>query len=167
LKASSERVSADQEIERKFLVTGELPDDLDQHPSDEISQGYVAIAADGTEVRVRARGGDYTLTVKSGPSLTRVEEEIEIDERRFESLWPLTAGRRIEKRRFLIPAGDQLSIELDVYGGELDGLVTAEIEFDSAEQAEAFEPPPWIGSDVTGNGGYSNQSLAARGRPGS
>jgi adenylate cyclase len=167
LKASFERVSADQEIERKFLVVGELPDDLYQHPSDEISQGYVAIADDGTEVRVRARGGDYTLTVKSGPSLTRVEEEIEIDERRFESLWPLTAGRRIEKRRFLIPAGDQLSIELDVYGGELDGLVTAEIEFDSAEQAEAFEPPPWIGSDVTGNGGYSNQSLAARGRPGS
>jgi adenylate cyclase len=166
LKASFERVSADQEIERKFLVTGELPDDLDQHPSDEISQGYVAIADDGTEVRVRARAGDYTLTVKSGPSLTRVEEEIEIDQRRFESLWPLTAGRRIEKRRYLIPAGDQLSIELDVYGGELDGLVTAEIEFDSAEQADAFEPPPWIGSDVTGDGSYSNQSLAARGRPG-
>jgi adenylate cyclase len=166
LKASFERVSADQEIERKFLVTGELPDDLDQHPSNEISQGYVAIADDGTEVRVRARAGDYTLTVKSGPSLTRVEEEIEIDQRRFESLWPLTAGRRIEKRRYLIPAGDQLSIELDVYGGELDGLVTAEIEFDSAEQADAFEPPPWIGSDVTGDGSYSNQSLAARGRPG-
>lgn len=158
-------MSADEEIERKFLVTGELPDDLDQHPSDEISQGYVAIADDGTEVRVRARGGDYTLTVKSGPSLTRVEEEMEIDESRFESLWPLTAGRRIEKRRFLIPAGDQLSIELDVYRGELDGLVTAEIEFDSAEQAEAFEPPPWIGSDVTGDGSYSNQSLAVRGRP--
>jgi adenylate cyclase len=159
-------VSADQEIERKFLVTGELPDDLNRHPSDEISQGYVAIADDGTEVRVRVRGGDHTLTVKSGPSLTRVEEEIEIDPSRFESLWPLTAGRRIEKRRYMIPAGDQLSIELDVYGGELDGLVTAEIEFDSTEQAEAFEPPPWIGSDVTGDGSYSNQSLAAHGRPG-
>jgi adenylate cyclase len=158
-------VSAGQEIERKFLVTGELPDDLDQYPSEEISQGYVAVADDGTEVRVRARGGDYTLTVKSGPSRARVEEEIEIDERRFESLWSLTADRRIEKRRYLIPAGDQLSIELDVYAGELDGLVTAEIEFDSADQAEAFEPPPWIGSDVTGHGGYSNQSLAAHGQP--
>jgi adenylate cyclase len=158
-------VSAGQEIERKFLVTGELPDDLDQHPSEEISQGYLAVADDGTEVRVRARGDDYMLTVKSGPAHTRVEEEIEIDERRFESLWPLTAGRRIEKRRYLIPACDQLSVELDVYAGELDGLVTAEIEFDSAAQAEAFEPPPWIGSDVTGDGGYSNQSLAAHGRP--
>jgi adenylate cyclase len=158
-------VSANREIERKFLVTGELPDDLDRYPSEEISQGYVAVADDGTEVRVRARGGDYTLTVKSGPSRTRVEEEIEIDERRFESLWELTADRRIEKRRYLVPAGDRLSIELDVYTGELDGLVTAEIEFDSEGQAEAFEPPPWIGSDVTGDAGYSNQSLAAHGRP--
>ena len=114
---------------------------------------------------MRARGGDYTLTVKSGPSRTRVEEEIEIDERRFESLWTLTVGRRIEKRRYLIAVGDQLTIELDVYAAELDGLVTAEIEFDSAEQPEAFEPPPWIGRDVTGDGGYSNQSLAAHGRP--
>ena len=158
-------VSANQEIERKFLVTGELPDDLDRYPSEEISQGYVAVADDGTEVRVRARGGDYTLTVKSGPSLARVEVEIEIDERRFESLWPLTAGRRIVKRRYLIPAGGQLSIELDLYAGELDGLVTAEIEFESEDQAEAFEPPPWIGSDVTGDGAYSNQSLAAHRRP--
>ncbi|MBN1528612.1 MAG: CYTH domain-containing protein [Thermoleophilaceae bacterium] len=157
-------MSAHHEIERKFLVTGAPPDDLDQHPSDEIRQGYLAVADDGTEVRVRARGGDYTLTVKSGPSRTRVEEEIEIDERRFESLWQLTAGRRIEKRRHLVPSGD-LSIELDVYAGDLDGLVTAEVEFESADQAEAFDPPPWIGTEVTGDGGYSNQSLAAHGRP--
>ena len=84
-------VSANQEIERKFLVTGELPDDLDRYPSEEISQGYVAVADDGTEVRVRARGANYTLTVKSGPSRARVEVEIEIDEGRFESIWPLTA----------------------------------------------------------------------------
>jgi adenylate cyclase len=103
--------------------------------------------------------------VTSGPSRTRVEEEIEIDERRFEALWPLTAGRRIEKRRYVIPAGERLSIELDVYAGELSGLVTAEVEFDSADRAEAFEPPAWIGSDVTGDRGYSNQSLAAHGRP--
>jgi adenylate cyclase len=158
-------VSANQELERKFLVTGELPDDLDRYPSEEISQAYIAVADDGTEVRLRARGGDYTLTVKSGPSLARVEVEIEIDAGRFESIWPLTAGRRIVKRRYLIPAGGQLSIELDLYAGELDGLVTAEIEFESEDQAEAFEPPPWIGSDVTGDGAYSNQSLAAHGRP--
>lgn len=160
------RVSAGQEIERKFLIDGALPDDLDDHPFNEIRQGYVAIGDDGTEVRVRERGDSHTLTVKSGPSRTRVEEELEIDKRRFASLWPLTEGRRIEKRRYIIPAGDERSIELDVYAGQLDGLATAEVEFDSKEQAEEFEPPAWIGSDVTGDERYSNQSLATRGRPG-
>ena len=41
-------MSAGQEIERKFLVTGELPDDLDRYPSEKISQGYLAVADDGT-----------------------------------------------------------------------------------------------------------------------
>ncbi len=52
----------------------------------------------------------------------RVEEEIELDRRSFEALWPLTEGRRIQKRRFLIPAAADRVIELDVYDGALGGL---------------------------------------------
>jgi CYTH domain-containing protein len=157
-------VSTGREIERKFLVDGELPPDLDDRPCEPISQGYISIDRDGTEVRLRAKGGRHTLGVKSGPSRTRVEEEIEVDERCFGSLWPLTEGRRIEKRRFAIPADDGLSIELDVYDGDLSGLVTAEVEFSSERDADAFEPPSWLGSDVTGDARYSNQSLAEHGR---
>jgi adenylate cyclase len=159
-------VSAGQEIERKFLVTERPPFDLDDQPCEAISQGYIAISPEGTEVRIRARGGRYTLGVKSGPSRTRVEEEIEIDQRRFDALWPLTEGRRIEKRRYVIPAGGDLSIELDVYDGELAGLVAAEIEFASEQEADDFVPPSWLGSDVTGDKRYSNQSLATQGPPG-
>jgi CYTH domain-containing protein len=158
-------VGTGQEIERKFLVTGDLPADLERHPSDPIRQGYIAIADDGTEVRIRARGDGRTLTVKSSPSRARVEEELEIDARRFDSLWPLTEGRRIEKRRYVISASEDRSIELDVYAGALEGLVTAEVEFESERQAEEFEPPSWIGAEVTGDARYSNQSLATRGRP--
>ena len=154
-----------QEIERKFLVTESLPFDLQQHPSTEIRQGYIAISPEGSEVRIRARGDQHVLTVKSGPSRSRVEEEIEIGARRFDSLWPLTEGRRIEKRRFVVPAGHGLTLEVDVYAGALDGLVTAEIEFASDEQADAYEAPAWLGDDVTGDAGFSNQSLATRGRP--
>lgn len=153
------------EIERKFLVDQPPPFALDDHPSTEISQGYIAVAGDGTEVRIRARGDKLTITVKSGPSRSRVEEEIEIDPRQFDSLWPLTEGRRIEKRRYVIAADGGLAIELDVYAADLDGLMTAEVEFVSEEAADAFEPPPWIGIDVTGDARYSNQSLAVRGRP--
>ena len=127
------------EIERKFLVA-EPPDDLDRWPSTAIEQGYLAIAADGTEVRIRRRAGAATLTVKSGASRTRVEEELDIQPERFERLWPLTEGRRIEKTRYEIDA-DGRTIELDVYAGALKGLVVAEVEFDSEDAADAFAPP--------------------------
>jgi adenylate cyclase len=158
-------VTPGQEIERKFLVDGEVPLDLDDHPSESIRQGYISIDPDGTEVRLRAKGGKHTLGVKSGPSRTRVEEEIEVDQRCFEALWPLTESRRIEKRRYVTPAGDDLEIELDIYGGELSGLMTAEVEFQSDAEADEFQPPAWLGTDVTGDARYSNQSLARRGRP--
>jgi adenylate cyclase len=123
------------------------------------------VAADGTEVRVRRRDANAWLTVKSGGGRARVEEEIEIDGERFERLWPLTEGRRIEKTRYEIPVGDELVIELDVYAGDLDGLVIAEVEFDSEEAAEGFAAPDWLGPDVTEDVRYKNQRLARDGAP--
>jgi adenylate cyclase len=152
------------EIERKFLVP-EPPSDLDRWPSTTIAQGYLAVADDGTEVRVRRRDDSASLTVKSGRGRVRVEEEMEIEADRFERLWPLTEGRRIEKTRYEIPAGDGLTIELDVYGGDLDGLVTAEVEFASEDAAEAFAAPDWLGPDVTDDLRYKNQRLAVDGAP--
>lgn len=46
-------MSGAQEIERKFLVDGELPVDLDDYPSEPVSQGYISIDPNGTEVRLR------------------------------------------------------------------------------------------------------------------
>ena len=51
-----------------------------------------------------------------------------------------------------------------MYSGAHDGLLTAEIEFPSVEASEAFEPPAWLGRDVTGDGSYANQALALQGR---
>ena len=151
------------EIERKFLVDrlpGELP------PGEAIEQGYLVVGEDGVEVRVRRRGDVTTLTVKSGPAMVRTEEEIPIEERRFETLWPLTEGRRVTKTRHLIPLGGDLAAELDVYSGAHEGLLTAEIEFPSLEASEAFQPPAWLGRDVTGDGRFANQALALdRGPP--
>jgi CYTH domain-containing protein len=150
------------EIERKFLVArapGELP------PGERIEQGYLAVAPDGTEVRIRRRAGRSTLTVKSGPAHVRVEEELDIDDRRFEALWPLTEGRRIAKVRHLVPLEGGATAELDVYGEALEGLLIAEVEFGSTEASAAFTPPPWLGREVTGDARYANQSLALAGMP--
>ncbi|HWD76617.1 MAG TPA: CYTH domain-containing protein [Solirubrobacteraceae bacterium] len=152
------------EIERKFLV-GRTPADLDTHPSAEIEQGYVAITDDGVEVRMRRYGGRASLTIKSAGERARLEEEVEIDERRFKALWPLTEGRRIQKTRYRIPAPDGLTIELDVYHGQLAGLITAEVEFDSPAAATAFTPLEWLGQEVTDDPRYKNKRLATEGLP--
>ncbi len=154
------------EIERKFLVA-EVPGDLGRHPSESIAQGYIAV--DGpVEVRLRRRGGRALLTVKSGAGRVRVEEELELDDRRFESLWPLSEGRRVNKTRHRLPAaGGDLTIELDVYAGDLEGLVVAEVEFDSEAAADAFEPPDWFGAEVTDDPRYANRALAVDGVPSS
>lgn len=151
------------EIERKFLVE-QLPDGLDGHPSREIEQGYLAIT-DAVEVRLRRYGDQSFLTVKSSGNESRIEEEIEIDEGRFAALWPLTDGRRIQKRRYRIPFGDGLTIELDVYHDRLDGLLTAEVEFNSLADATAFVPPGWLGPEVTDDRRYKNKRLATEGLP--
>jgi adenylate cyclase len=156
---------AGTEIERKFLVA-EPPPGLDRHPSEAVEQGYVALDGD-VEVRVRRKGDRRLLTVKSGRGRVRVEEELEIDERRFASLWELTAGRRISKTRYRVPVGDGLTAEVDVYDGALSGLVVAEVEFDSEQDGEAFAGPAWLGREVTDDPRYGNRALAVDGRPAS
>jgi len=151
------------EIERKFLVK-ETPTGLDACPRGEIEQGYVALDG-GVEVRVRRYGDQAFLTIKSGGDRVRLEEEFEIDPRRFRALWSLTEGRRIQKTRYLIPAAAGLRIELDVYHEALAGLLTAEIEFDSSAAAAAFTPPEWLGAEVTDDPRYKNKRLAIEGLP--
>jgi CYTH domain-containing protein len=149
------------EIERKFLVR-DTPD-LGATESDEIEQGYLAIGAEG-EVRLRRKGERLILTAKRGSGLSRDEAEVELEREAFDRLWPLTEGRRLHKRRHVLPHGD-LRIELDVYEGDLAGLVVAEIEFDSEDDAGAFEAPPWLADEVTGDDRYLNETLATEGRP--
>jgi adenylate cyclase len=149
------------EVERKFLVSD--PPDLRETESDEIEQGYLAIGADG-EVRLRRKSEGHLLTAKRGSGLSREEAEVELDGEAFERLWPLTQGRRLHKRRYVIPHGER-AVELDVYEGDLEGLVVAEIEFGSEDEARGFEPPEWVGEEVTGDQRYLNETLATEGPP--
>jgi adenylate cyclase len=149
------------EVERKFLVPD--PPGLDAAAGDEIEQGYLAIGSDG-EVRVRRKGERLLLTAKRGAGLSRQEAEVELDRAGFDELWSLTEGRRLRKRRHVMSHGD-LKIEIDVYAGDLEGLVVAEIEFVSEEEAKEFEPPGWLGEEVTGDHRYLNETLATAGAP--
>jgi adenylate cyclase len=150
------------EVERKFRLTD--PPDLSGSESDPIEQGYLAVGAEG-EVRLRRKGDRTLLTAKRGAGLSRGEAEVEISPEQFDRLWPLTEGRRLRKRRHVLPH-DGVEIEVDVYEGDLEGLIVAEVEFDSEERARGFEPPAWLGDDVTGDERFLNENLAVNGVPG-
>jgi adenylate cyclase len=150
------------EIERKWLVQ-DLPD-LSRHEGKAILQGYLAVAPDGTEVRLRQTDGTCLETVKSGGGLVRDEIEVELSQDQFEALWPATAGRRLTKTRHILH-GEGPNVEIDVYHDALAGLIVAEVEFPSANASARFAPPPWCGTEVTEDERYKNVNLALHGKP--
>ena len=148
------------EIERKFVV-GEPPPASRRGRGTPIVQGYFPVRGD-LEIRLRRKGAEHLITFKSGAGHQRGEIEVSIPKTAFESLWPFTTDGRIAKRRYKIPC-DGLCIEMDFYEGPHRGLVTAEVEFGSHGQCRAFQPPPWLGREITGQKTYSNHTLARRG----
>ena len=147
------------EIERKFLVSDPLPDEVLQSPCKRIRQGYLNYDKERC-VRVRTVELDSTLfahafiTVKGkAKGLTRAEYEYEIPHEDGVNLLKLCMGSIIEKTRFLWKGW-----EVDVFEGENRALVMAEIELKSED--ETFESPSWLGVEVSSDPRYTNLSLA-------
>jgi adenylate cyclase len=124
------------EIERVFKVR-QIPKDIEKYPSENVVQGYLAIDVTGAEGRLRKVAERYFETYKGCGRLQRRELEIELSHDQFNTLWPGIDGRRIEKIRYQIDEGGQ-KIELNVFRGDLEGLVLAEVEFPSREKSEAL-----------------------------
>ena len=160
-----------EEVERKFVVAepsevrGRLASAGVASTAVAIRQGYLA-AEDDVELRLRITGSGSVITVKAGSGLHRTEVECAITDADAEALWPRTVGRRLEKVRHRVDLGP-LTAEVDIYGGELDGLVVVEVEFASEAAADDFTPPDWFGDEVTGRREWSNASLARHGAPSS
>ena len=145
------------EIERKFLVLSEAwRNSAIRHSK--IRQAYLDSNA---KVSIRVRVNDdssATLTLKSRSSkLRRREFEYAIPVSDAEELISLTRADIIEKVRYIVPH-DNLNWEVDVFSGENQGLVVAEIEL--PDENHQIELPPWIGPEVTGQDRYYNGTLA-------
>jgi adenylate cyclase len=109
-------------------------------------------------VRVRIEGERAVITIKSkSTGATRGEWEYEIPvPDAAELLERLCEQPLVEKVRHRIRYGRH-TWEVDEFQGENAGLVVAEIELGSED--EAFEKPDWIGQEVTGDPRYYNSSL--------
>jgi len=146
-----------QETERKFLVAGDfMPYATAAIP---IAQGYLCTDPERT-VRVRRAGDAAYLTIKSAPdergwSRYEFEQPIPVDD--AQELLSMCVGHRIEKVRHLVPYRGHVW-EVDVFAGRHEGLCLAEIELSDIN--ESFDPPPWVGEEVTGDPNYYNSVLA-------
>lgn len=145
-----------QEIERKFLVTGEYKPQAYAHSR--IVQGYIS-SVRGRTVRVRIRDERGFLTIKgasneSGTSRYEWEKEIPLCEAR--ELLKLCEPGIIDKTRYLVRSGRHV-FEVDEFYGENEGLTVAEVELSSED--EPFVKPAFIGREVTGDVRYYNSQL--------
>lgn len=143
------------EIERKYLIHT-LPDHLEQYPKRELEQGYLCTAP---VVRIRKDNERYELTYKSKGLMVREEHNLPLTEEAYTHLKTKIDGRLISKTRYLIPLGEALTVELDVFHGDLAPLLLAEVEFPDEESANRFTPPDWFGEDVTFSSKYHNSNL--------
>lgn len=147
------------EIERKYLIHTP-PADYRSYPFHSIEQAYLC-----TEpvVRIRKEDDQYYLTYKSKGLLVREEYNLPLTKDSYEHLLAKADGIVLTKKRFLIPMeGTGLTIELDVFEGHYEGLMLAEVEFETKEEADAFLAPAWFGEDVTFSGEYQNSRLSAK-----
>ncbi len=144
------------EIERKFLIK-KLPDNLTSYKARKIEQAYLCT---DPVVRVRRDNDVYYLTYKSKGMIVREEYNLPLTKEAYGHLLAKADGNIITKTRYEIPEKDNLTIELDVFEGKFDGLLLAEVEFSSEEEALGYIPPEWFGEDVSNSTKYHNSTLS-------
>ena len=144
-----------KEIERKFLVKKFLFTPKDE--GEYIAQGYLSSTPERT-VRVRIKNNKGYLTVKGkNEGISRSEYEYEIPEADAKELLALCEPSIIVKRRYIVDdAGSRW--EVDVFEGDNEGLIVAEIELQSED--EKFNKPEWLGEEVSYDTRYYNSKLS-------
>jgi adenylate cyclase len=145
------------EIERKYLVTKDWKEIAEGCESMRIRQGYLCRDNNCT-VRIRIANNRGILTIKGkSKTLARPEYEYDVELVEAEELMQMTSGSIIEKIRYFVPSNGK-TWELDVFSGDNEGLVVAELELH--EEDEHIDMPDWVGEEVTEDGRYGNASLS-------
>jgi adenylate cyclase len=146
------------EIERKFLVDHAAWQKLDKPAGTHYQQGYI-LNDDKRAVRIRVAGEHGYITLKGALAgkISRPEYEYEVPVAEAVEILKAFTNNGTEKVRYCIPAGD-FTWEVDVFSGDNEGLIVAEIELKSED--DEFEKPDWIAEEVTDDHRYANSNLA-------
>jgi CYTH domain-containing protein len=145
------------EIERKFLIDHDKWNKIEKPEGTHYRQGYI-LADRGRTVRVRVSDKQGFLNLKSKNSqISRNEYEYEIPLQDGIEILKVFATSGTEKIRYKIPVSGK-EWEVDVFSGDNEGLIVAEIELESED--EEFEKPDWVTDEVTDDGRYTNAALS-------
>lgn len=152
-----------REIERKFLVAS----DGWRATADRgvrLVQAYVMLA-EGRSLRTRIYDdGRARLTLKLGDGgLVRDEFEYGVPLADAREMIRRRLGNVIEKVRYRVSFAGFVW-EVDVFEGDLAGLLIAEVEM--ASPADSPLLPDWLGREITDAPEFGNRSLALAGLPG-
>lgn len=159
-----------KEIERKYAVKY-LPSDIHIEKIQQIEQAFL-YKDENTIIRIRKVESkqeiEYVYTVKTKGDIEydnqysigkKYEIESNITKELYEKLLKKKISNIITKTRIVVPIPNNLEVEMDIYYGYLQGLLTAEVEFPNEEQANDFDKPDWLGEEI-GYKEFSNRKLA-------
>jgi CYTH domain-containing protein len=153
--------------ERKFLVhIDDLPwDKIREGTTRDIVQSYISFVP---EIRLRnTNGSDFQFSLRTpidDELVSRQIVEFRITEDEYNELFQKISGLIIHKTRYQFEYNG-IDVRVDVFLRDLRGLVFAEVNFDSVEEANSFVPPAWFGEDVTTDERYRNAMLSRDGLP--
>lgn len=154
------------EIERKFLMNG-FPIGLQIVSEVEIEQGYVSI---NPEVRIRKATDKRTgetkcrITIKGDGDLTRTEIETEIDENFYYDVVDFLGVTMITKDYKKYRLGEWRLEVACVDKGTPREFYYGEVEFPTETDARAFEPPKFLGREITFSEDYKMKNYWKRTR---
>ena len=150
------------EWERRFVIA-DFPLEANVIRVRRITDRYIT----GTNLRLREmteseREPVFKLTQKVPEQSSGARQElitsIYLTQQEFRLLAQLPAGTLTKTRHSVPPFG------IDVFEGELSGLVLAEAEFDSAVEASKLAIPPYVVHEVTNDRRFSGGSLVSASR---
>lgn len=147
-----------KEIERKFLVASDSWKMAKCIGQRELKQAYL-LRENDRSVRIRITDNMAYFTIKLGTGLTRSEFEYEIPQDEANDIIEEANLPCLHKTRYYIHFADN-TWELDVFHGELEGLLIAELEL--TDENQVFERPDWLGEEVTFDPAYLNSNLIER-----
>lgn len=150
-------------IEVTYLCN-ELPGDLKKCKSENIEQGYLCDEDD--PVRIRNKGGLYSFTRKTMANPDdlsfRDYSSIDVYKEEFDKVWKIVTKKLKKTRYYYSEEMDGPDIRVDVFEGELKGLILVELVFTNEGDLRTYEVPKWFGPEVTKDRSLTNPAVAGK-----